>query len=186
MLKRRATVVGGEEMKTVTTPSADNETKAAEEELSRTSVSSEDGDNSETPSSPPQPPQPVLPHRPLLLRVSSSTFFTQDDGGLCSVDPVTGREGNEVYYLGIIDILQRYNARKKMEHNMKALTHDAAAVSCAPPHFYAQRFISSIGKRMLGVDDAVTWTGLGQHDRTDSMTLQEVVDKAGAEGGEGT
>ena len=117
-----------------------------------------------------------LPHRPPLLRVSSSTFFTQDDGGLCSVDPVTGKEGNEVYYLGIIDILQRYNALKKVEHGMKALTHDAAAVSCAPPNFYAERFLNSIGTRMLGVDESLAWVG-GNHAgaRSDSISLHEML-----------
>ena len=121
--------------------------------------------------------------RPALLRVSSSTFFTQDDGGLCSVDPLSGREGNEVYYLGIIDILQRYNARKKVEHGVKALTHDANAVSCAPPSFYADRFLRTIGERMVGVDDNLHWTGPAGHVRGESMSLDEIMASGGiAEG----
>ena len=134
--------------------------------------------SSPAPATPKTPVAPLaLPSRPALLRVVSSTFFTQDDGGLCSVDPMSGREGNEVYYLGIIDILQRYNAMKRMEHGVKALTHDAASVSCAPPSFYAERFLNSIGQRMLGVDESLAWVGASALGRGDSaLSLEEMME----------
>ena len=146
--------------------------------------SSDDEYDAEGPNTPTA--QPLA--RPGLLRVSSSTFFTQDDGGLCSVDPLTGREGNEVYYLGIIDILQRYTARKKMEHGVKALTHDANAVSCAPPSFYAERFLRAIGERMVGVDDSLHWSAgpASSHGRGESLSLEEFIATGGTlEGVEG-
>ena len=154
-----------------------NPEDAAETSHNSTSASISEA---EGPPAPPTPKTavvvPVLPSRPPLLRVVSSTFFTQDDGGLCSVDPMTGKEGNEVYYLGIIDILQRYNALKKVEHGMKALTHDAASVSCAPPSFYAERFLHSVGQRMLGVDESLVWVGASTPGRGESMSLEEMME----------
>ena len=91
-------------------------------------------------------------HRPALSRVSSSTFFTEDDGGVASVND-DGREGNQVYYLGIIDILQVYNNFKRLEFGFKALTINAASVSVAPPRYYAERFLKAITSRLKGVDD---------------------------------
>lgn len=125
------------------------------------------------------------PPTPSVIRVSSSLVFTEVDGGLCSVDPVTGKAGNEIYYLGVIDILQRYTARKKVEHNMKSLTHDSAAVSCAPPAFYAQRFLNMITSRMLGAaEDGSAWQAIGapyeeiQPDEDDSMTVEEFIHRS--------
>jgi hypothetical protein len=43
-------------------------------------------------------------------------------------------------YFGIIDFLQRYNTRKRLEHAWKSSLH-GAAVSVADPHHYAQRFL---------------------------------------------
>lgn len=43
-------------------------------------------------------------------------------------------------YFGIIDFLQKYNTRKRLEHAWKSSLH-GAAVSVADPHHYAQRFL---------------------------------------------
>ena len=171
---------------------AQNELKQVEEETGgaggdsgHSSDDEYDLDAPPTPTS--QPFSAARMSRPGLLRVSSSTFFTQDDGGLCSVDPLTGREGNEVYYLGIIDILQRYNARKKVEHGVKALTHDANAVSCAPPSFYAERFLKAIGERMVGVDNSLHWSAgpaSAAHTRGESLSLEEFIQSGGVAEGE--
>lgn len=45
-----------------------------------------------------------------------------------------------VLYFGIIDILQEYNASKKVEHAFKSLTHDGQTISSVDPRFYARRF----------------------------------------------
>ena len=96
---------------------------------------------------------PLQSRRPQLSRYASSTFFTEDDGGVASVNE-DGREGNEVYYLGIIDILQVYNTRKSLEYMVKAVTINANAVSVAPPKYYADRFLHAITERIKGVDDS--------------------------------
>ena len=63
-------------------------------------------------------------------------FAEIDDGGMVSDD------GNELYFLGIIDILTHYGTKKKLEHFFKNTIHKKAAVSCAPPEYYAQRFLN--------------------------------------------
>ena len=63
-------------------------------------------------------------------------FAETDGGGLISED------GQELYFLGIIDILTHYGAKKKLEHLFKKTIHKKASVSCAPPDYYAQRFLN--------------------------------------------
>ncbi|KAI7749148.1 hypothetical protein M8C21_001213 [Ambrosia artemisiifolia] len=51
-----------------------------------------------------------------------------------------------VLYLGIIDILQEYNMRKKVEHAFKSVRHDPTLISVADPKFYSKRFFSFLEK----------------------------------------
>ncbi|KAK9289974.1 hypothetical protein L1049_008136 [Liquidambar formosana] len=51
-----------------------------------------------------------------------------------------------VLYLGIIDILQEYNMRKKIEHTYKSLQFDSLSISAVDPTFYSQRFLEFIQK----------------------------------------
>lgn len=66
-------------------------------------------------------------------------------------DAVPGSDGDgvvseEVYYLGIIDILQQYNLRKSGENLLKGLTHDRKAISAVAPKDYAERFVEFMAK----------------------------------------
>ncbi|XP_022967571.1 phosphatidylinositol 4-phosphate 5-kinase 8-like [Cucurbita maxima] len=45
-----------------------------------------------------------------------------------------------VLYMGIIDILQEYNLKKKLEHACKSLRFDPLSISVVEPHLYATRF----------------------------------------------
>lgn len=63
-------------------------------------------------------------------------FAEIDDGGMASED------GNEIYFLGIIDILTHFGVKKKLEYFFKGIVHKKVAVSCAPPPYYAERFIN--------------------------------------------
>lgn len=65
-------------------------------------------------------------------------FAERDNGGVMS------NNGKVLYFMGVIDILTHYGSKKKMEHMIKATMHNKKAVSCAPPSFYAQRFIGFI------------------------------------------
>ncbi|GET92564.1 phosphatidylinositol-4-phosphate 5-kinase-like, putative [Leishmania tarentolae] len=65
------------------------------------------------------------------------------DGGLLSLpiytsgDDTTARE--EVYYLGIIDVLQTYNSVKKLESFAKGFVSDRRCISVIAPDKYADR-----------------------------------------------
>lgn len=56
-----------------------------------------------------------------------------------------------VLYLGIIDILQDYNMRKKIEHACKSVRYDPMSISVADPKFYSNRFINFL-ERVFPVD----------------------------------
>ncbi|KAL2460499.1 Phosphatidylinositol 4-phosphate 5-kinase 8 [Abeliophyllum distichum] len=51
-----------------------------------------------------------------------------------------------VLYLGIIDILQEYNLKKKIEHKYKSLQFDPLSISAVEPTVYSKRFISFLEK----------------------------------------
>lgn len=74
------------------------------------------------------------------------TCLRRCDGGILSL-PIknadhTSRE--EVYYLGVIDVLQEYNSTKKLENFAKGFYNDRTQISVIPPHEYAERLWRSI------------------------------------------
>lgn len=72
---------------------------------------------------------------------SSRSFFRAHHHGLRSSDD-EDRDFSEVYYLGIIDIFQRYNLRKKFENSLKSLIARTGpqSLSCVDPVLYTKRF----------------------------------------------
>lgn len=55
-----------------------------------------------------------------------------------------GSPSPEIYYLGIIDILQQYDLRKMGETAVKALYQPVAGISAVGPARYADRFVKFI------------------------------------------
>lgn len=51
-----------------------------------------------------------------------------------------------VLYMGIIDVLQEYNMKKKVEHACKSLKFDPLSISAVEPKLYAKRFLSFLQK----------------------------------------
>lgn len=49
-------------------------------------------------------------------------------------------DGKDLYFCGIIDILQVYNLRKKAERTYKSLKSNGQLISVMPPDNYAKRF----------------------------------------------
>jgi len=66
--------------------------------------------------------------------------FTDTFGGMCYHDPETGVLGDAIYYTGIIDLLQQYNRRKKVETFIKSRMDDVNNISSVNPEFYSRRF----------------------------------------------
>ena len=81
----------------------------------------------------PQPPQPL----PLQL-VPKSNLFSEYKGGIRA----TVVEGPGIYYLGIIDVLQRWTLAKRLENWFKShvLCQDTSGLSAVDPVAYAKRF----------------------------------------------
>ncbi|CAH9130708.1 unnamed protein product [Cuscuta epithymum] len=51
-----------------------------------------------------------------------------------------------VLYMGIIDILQEYNMKKKLEHAYKSMLVDPMSISAVKPSVYSKRFINFLEK----------------------------------------
>lgn len=54
-----------------------------------------------------------------------------------------------VLYMGIIDILQEYNLRKKLEHAYKSIQFDPETISVVEPKLYAQRFFNFLETKVF-------------------------------------
>ncbi|KAF7803634.1 phosphatidylinositol 4-phosphate 5-kinase 7-like isoform X1 [Senna tora] len=54
-----------------------------------------------------------------------------------------------VLYMGIIDILQEYNLRKKFEHTYKSMHFDPTTISVVEPKLYAERFINFLEQKVF-------------------------------------
>ena len=60
-----------------------------------------------------------------------------------------GNVGNEIYFTGIIDILQKYNKRKKMENFLRGINNDVKTISCVPPDNYAARMMDFLKNKIM-------------------------------------
>ena len=56
------------------------------------------------------------------------------------------------YYAGVIDVLQRWTLRKRLEcwFKTRLLRYDRDGISCAPPDQYCARFQAKMADLLLG------------------------------------
>ena len=75
----------------------------------------------------------------------SLPIFNREHGGYCGKKP-NGENNNEIYYFGIIDILQQYNLKKAGENFFKShfTKQGGKQISSQPPQAYAERFVKFI------------------------------------------
>jgi hypothetical protein len=80
-------------------------------------------------------PESITPKNKKLGDKNSKelSIFNSDSGGIRGVD-LEGNEANLIYYMGIIDILQQYNAKKRIETTYKSMLVDE--VRKKSQHFY--------------------------------------------------
>ena len=64
-------------------------------------------------------------------------FYESIDGGIVSKDK------KKIIFVGIIDILTHYGAKKSLEHNLKHIVY-GNTISCVPPKQYGDRFFNYI------------------------------------------
>ncbi|XP_058824660.1 phosphatidylinositol 4-phosphate 5-kinase type-1 gamma isoform X4 [Topomyia yanbarensis] len=83
------------------------------------------------------------------IQAESEPIDEEDDvppGGI----PARSEKGERLLlFIGIIDILQSYRLRKKLEHTWKSIIHDGDTVSVHRPSFYAQRFQDFMAKTVF-------------------------------------
>jgi hypothetical protein len=73
--------------------------------------------------------------------------------GPISAGNVGDHYGRFVYYIGIIDFLIPWDAKKKAEFAFNCLLGRGTRASCVPPEIYARRQIEFVFHRMLGLFD---------------------------------
>lgn len=81
-----------------------------------------------------------------------TSFQPAHHGGLRSVGP-DGRPGNEIYYIGVIDILTEWGMKKTIENRWRSMFKDGNLISCVHPDMYANRFEDFLTKRIACVEE---------------------------------
>jgi 1-phosphatidylinositol-4-phosphate 5-kinase len=83
------------------------------------------------------------------IQANSDPVDIPDDlptGGI----PARNHKGERLLlFVGIIDILQSYRLKKKLEHAFKAMIHDGDTVSVHRPGFYAERFMNFMSDKVF-------------------------------------
>jgi hypothetical protein len=91
------------------------------------------------------------------VRLERATATRPKAGGLCVLTdrrdlgiPAASEDGSSActYFLGVIDILIKYNSKKQAETFLKSLKADRATISSVPPDEYAARFMKFAEERI--------------------------------------
>ncbi|XP_048002323.1 uncharacterized protein LOC125238886 isoform X6 [Leguminivora glycinivorella] len=83
------------------------------------------------------------------IQAESEPIDEEDDVPPGGIPARNARGERLLLFLGIIDILQSYRLRKKLEHTWKSMIHDGDTVSVHRPNFYAQRFLDFMAKTVF-------------------------------------
>jgi 1-phosphatidylinositol-4-phosphate 5-kinase len=88
------------------------------------------------------PPEMPTKRKPNMVDSSFQNIFQQYMHGTSSLNADNGDP--ETAYFGIIDVLQQYNTRKKLEHLLKSVRYEGDNISIVQPSYYAKRFVDFI------------------------------------------
>uniref|UniRef100_A0A1B6L1J9 PIPK domain-containing protein n=1 Tax=Graphocephala atropunctata TaxID=36148 RepID=A0A1B6L1J9_9HEMI len=95
-------------------------------------------------------------NQPLMIAHSSAMECIQSkdnparENSVTNGIPARNSKGDRLLlFVGIIDILQSYRLKKKLEHTWKSLLHDGDTVSVHRPGFYAERFQNFMAKTVF-------------------------------------
>lgn len=83
------------------------------------------------------------------IQAESEPIDEEDDVPPGGIPARNARGERLLLFLGIIDILQSYRLRKKLEHTWKSMIHDGDTVSVHRPSFYATRFLDFMAKTVF-------------------------------------
>ena len=76
----------------------------------------------------------------------------------------------KIYYMGIIDILQQFNVRKRLEARLRKIQGGEIGASCVHPEVYAERFVNFFDEYTQGINAQNT-----NQDEQDEDNAEEVV-----------
>jgi len=76
----------------------------------------------------------------------------------------------KIYYMGIIDILQQFNVRKRFEARLRKIQGGEIGASCVHPEVYAERFVNFFDEYTQGINAQNT-----NQDEQDEDGAEEVV-----------
>ncbi|XP_025163921.1 phosphatidylinositol 4-phosphate 5-kinase type-1 alpha isoform X14 [Harpegnathos saltator] len=83
------------------------------------------------------------------IQAESEPIDEEDDVPSGGIPARNARGERLLLFVGIIDILQSYRLKKKLEHTWKSMIHDGDTVSVHRPGFYAQRFQDFMAKTVF-------------------------------------
>ncbi|XP_014206871.1 phosphatidylinositol 4-phosphate 5-kinase type-1 alpha [Copidosoma floridanum] len=83
------------------------------------------------------------------IQAESEPIDEDDDVPPGGIPARNARGERLLLFIGIIDILQSYRLKKKLEHTFKSMIHDGDTVSVHRPGFYAERFQSFMAKTVF-------------------------------------
>jgi len=75
---------------------------------------------------------------------TQTSIFKEYQGGILSKDSENKEIGEDLYFIGLIDILTAYDFKKKGEHVLKSLVWDKNEISAIAPEPYRKRFLRYI------------------------------------------
>ncbi|KAF0979632.1 hypothetical protein FDP41_001300 [Naegleria fowleri] len=82
-----------------------------------------------------------------LYRGPRASLFQQFHGGTLSLPLEDGTR--EIYYFGIIDLLQKWNNKKQIENIFKGFVSDRSQISAVSPKHYAARFVKFLDEGLI-------------------------------------
>ncbi|XP_076669572.1 phosphatidylinositol 4-phosphate 5-kinase 59B isoform X11 [Andrena cerasifolii] len=83
------------------------------------------------------------------IQAESEPIDEEDDVPPGGIPARNARGERLLLFIGVIDILQSYRLKKKLEHTWKSMIHDGDTVSVHRPGFYAQRFQDFMAKTVF-------------------------------------
>jgi len=86
---------------------------------------------------------PLIPDEEIPPPNQALSCFEREEGGVRARTP-DGALLEEYYYIGVIDILMLYTARKQLEHAAKRVMHPRGEISSVDPEDFAIRFVKFI------------------------------------------
>lgn len=103
------------------------------------------------------------PYCPILCTLKLGYFcreksiFLKENGGIRS-STEENLDSQELYFMGIIDILTPYSTFKKIEHIFKTIRYSGHEVSTVNPSQYANRLLSFVKNNLLHDSKMVDYT----------------------------